>query len=100
MIASKPDSKTSFPVNANWLETVSAASLAGMRRQQRIAPETTVVTFDVRSETDAKHALALGQVGTPVAPPAAAPEVDYPAPPGKTSFGIACNPPSLIARAP
>lgn len=37
MIASKPDMKTAIPVGVNWLESVSAYSLAGIRHQQRIA---------------------------------------------------------------
>ncbi len=65
MIASKPDSKTSFPVNANWLETVSAASLAGMRRQQRIARAMTEATAKA-AEDYADHMRRLCHAEDPV----------------------------------
>lgn len=68
-----------FPLLPKWINyksgdcvTISRADLAPLKvliLRRTIEPSTPKVTFEVRSETDGKHAFALGQTTTP--PPTA-----------------------------
>lgn len=80
----------SFPLKPHWialkagdcvtLQLRDKAPVKLLLMRRRIEPTTTVVTFDVRSETDAKHAAALGQQAIEVPPPPSANEPTFPSP--------------------
>lgn len=69
----------SFPLKPAWMNyrigdcvTIATREIASMKvliLGRSVDPSTGIVTYSVRSETDAKHPFALGQVG--VAPPTA-----------------------------
>lgn len=80
----------SFPLKPVWmgyragdcvtLDVPNKAPVKLLLLDRGIDPATTVVTFSVRSETDAKHAAALVQTGSAAPEQPAASEPDFPTP--------------------
>lgn len=101
-----------LPLRPEWLNykagdcvTLDLPEAAGQKMlimKRTIDPATAGVTFELRSETDGKHAFALGQTGTP--PPTASvspydPSVPIPSDEDWTAVGLILDGPGVSTAA-